>query len=229
MKRSEINFQIKKAISIIDSHGFKLPPFTQWTPEEWKGKGHEYDEIRDNMLGWDVTDYGQGEFDKLGLVLITIRNGNQHKRDVYSKVYAEKVFIIQQNQVSPMHFHWSKMEDIINRGGGNLLVNLYNKTDDNKLADTNVIIKQDGRAYEIAAGASIRLTPGESISLEKEVFHEIVVEPGTGDVFVGEVSECNDDNTDNYFLEPLGRFPGVEEDEPPFRLLCNEYPAVKDK
>ena len=38
----------------------------------------------------------------------------------------------------------------------------------------------------------------------------------------------NDDNTDNRFYEPLGRFPEIEEDEPPYRLLCTEYPAAKD-
>ena len=228
MKRSEINAQIKKAIAFIDRQGFALPPFTQWTPDDWKTKGHEYDEIRDNMLGWDVTDYGQGRFEELGLVLITIRNGNQHMTDKYDKPYAEKIFIIQQKQVSPMHFHWSKMEDIINRGGGNLMVRLYNRTQDNKLSNTDVTVRQDGRAYQVPAGTWVRLMPGESISLEKEVFHEIVVESETGDVLVGEVSLCNDDNTDNYFLESLGRFPAIEEDEPAFRLLCTEYPKARD-
>jgi D-lyxose ketol-isomerase len=37
---------------------------------------------------------------------------------------------------------------------------------------------------------------------------------------------CNDDNTDNFFLEELGRFPAIEEDEPAYRLLCTEYPAA---
>lgn len=228
MKRSEINAQIKKTIEFIDRQGFKLPPFTQWAAEEWQTKGHEYDEIRDNMLGWDITDYGQGRFEELGLVLVTIRNGNQHMTEKYDKSYAEKIFIMQQKQVSPMHFHWSKMEDIINRGGGNLMVRLYNRTEDNGLAETDVTVRQDGRVYKVPAGTWVRLTPGESISLEKEVFHEIIAEPDTGDVLVGEVSQCNDDNTDNYFLEPLGRFPGIEEDEPAFRLLCTEYPKARD-
>ena len=35
-------------------------------------------------------------------------------------------------------------------------------------------------------------------------------------------------NTDNRFLNPLGRFPTIEEDEAPYRLLCNEYPPAKD-
>ncbi len=228
MKRSEINAQIKMAIAFTDKLGFKLPPFTGWTPDEWETKGVEYDEIRENMLGWDVTDYGEGKFDELGLVLVTIRNGNQKMPEKYPKPYAEKIFILGQNQVSPMHFHWVKMEDIINRGGGNLLVQLYNKTDDNKLDSTDVMIKQDGRCYFVEAGVKIKLTPGESISFEKEVYHEMTVEAGTGAVLAGEVSQCNDDTTDNYFLNPLGRFPEIDEDEPAFRLLCNEYPRAKE-
>ncbi len=47
-------------------------------------------------------------------------------------------------------------------------------------------------------------------------------------MLIGEVSMCNDDNTDNRFLKPLGRFPTIEEDEAPYRLLCNEYPLAKD-
>jgi D-lyxose ketol-isomerase len=228
MKRSEVNAQIKKATAFIESLGFRLPPFTYWTPKDWEKKGREYDEIRDNMLGWDVTDYGEGRFEELGLTLVTIRNGNQHKQEKYPKPYAEKIFILGQNQISPMHFHWIKMEDIINRGGGNLLVQLYNKTADNKLEDTDIVVKQDGRRYSLPAGSKIKLTPGESISFEKEVFHEITIEPKTGPVLAGEVSQCNDDNTDNYFLKPLGRFPKIDEDEPAFRFLCNEYPPVKD-
>ena len=37
----------------------------------------EFDEIRDNQLGWDITDFGQGRFEELGLVVFTIRNGNK--------------------------------------------------------------------------------------------------------------------------------------------------------
>ena len=33
--------------------------------------------------------------------------------------------IVEENQETPMHFHWSKMEDIINRGGGNLVIELF--------------------------------------------------------------------------------------------------------
>ena len=75
MKLSEINGILKENIEFIKSENFSLPPFAWFTPDEWKGKGHEYDEIRDHMLGWDITDYGKGDFEKIGLFLFTIRNG----------------------------------------------------------------------------------------------------------------------------------------------------------
>ncbi len=227
MKRSEINKAIKDMEALINKFSFALPPFCHWSPAEWESKGHEYDEIRDNMLGWDVTDYGEGRFDELGFALITIRNGNQQMPEKYSKSYAEKLLMLYEKQISPMHFHWNKMEDIINRGGGNLLIQVYNSTEDEKFADTDVKINQDGREYYVPAGTKIKLTPGESISLYRGMYHDFAVEEGTGDVLIGEVSMCNDDNTDNRYYEDFGRFPTVEEDEPAYRLLCNEYPAAR--
>ena len=78
-----------------------LPPFCHFTPEEWKTKGHEYNEVRDCMLGWDITDYGLGDFDKVGMSLITIRNGNRAMQDKYPKVYAEKLLYMKEGQYSP--------------------------------------------------------------------------------------------------------------------------------
>ena len=227
MKRSEINAIIKKFEKLLEDHCFELPPFLKFTPEEWETKGHEYDEIRDNQLGWDVTDYGMGDYAHLGLALITLRNGNVHN-DKYTKCYAEKIIMCDEGQVSPMHFHWNKMEDIINRGGGNIEFKLYNATKDEQLADTDVEIFQDGRRYTVPAGSVITLHPGESLTLYPYYYHEFVIPQGGGSVLIGEVSMCNDDNTDNRFLEPLGRFPTIEEDEPPYRLLCTEYPPAKD-
>lgn len=226
MKRSEINKIIKQAEEFISAHNFVLPPFARWSPEEWQSKGSEFDEIRDNMLGWDITDYGLGRFDEVGLVLVTIRNGNQ-LNDKYEKPYAEKLLISQENQVCPMHFHWSKMEDIINRGGGNMMMKLYNSTPEGELADTDVTVHSDGRTYTVPAGTVLRLTPGESVTLHRGTYHAFWAEKGTGAVLIGEVSQCNDDNTDNRFYETMGRFPKIEEDEPAYRLLCNEYPAIK--
>lgn len=226
MKRSEINAVIKRFEKLLEEHRFELPPFCKWTPEEWQTKGHEYDEIRDNMLGWDVTDYGMGDFGHLGLALITIRNGNVHNPK-YTKTYAEKIIMCDSGQVSPMHFHWHKMEDIINRGGNDIHFTLYNATEDEQLADTPVKIFSDGRCYTVPAGETVVLKPGQSLSLYPYYYHEFVIPEG-GHVLIGEVSMCNDDNTDNRFLNPLGRFPTIEEDEPPYRLLCNEYPKAAD-
>ena len=117
MKRSEINKCIREFEGLLKEHRFELPPFLSFTPEEWQEKGHEYDEIRDNALGWDITDYGEGHFETKGLYLITLRNGNVHNSK-YTKTYAEKIMMLKEGQVSPNHFHWHKMEDIINRGGG---------------------------------------------------------------------------------------------------------------
>ena len=226
MKRSEINAVIKRFEKLLEEHRFELPPFCKWTPEEWQTKGHEYDEIRDNMLGWDVTDYGMGDLGHLGLALITIRNGNVHNPK-YTKTYAEKIIMCDSGQVSPMHFHWHKMEDIINRGGNDIHFTLYNATEDEQLADTPVKIFSDGRCYTVPAGETVVLKPGQSLSLYPYSYHEFVIPEG-GPVLIGEVSMCNDDNTDNRFLNPLGRFPTIEEDEPPYRLLCNEYPKAAD-
>ena len=225
MKRSELNRIMKDAVGFINQMNFKLPPFAYWGPEEWKSKGGEYDEIRDNMLGWDITDFGSGDYQKVGLLMFTIRNGN-FNMDKYTKPYAEKLLIVQEEQITPFHFHWSKMEDIINRGGGNLLVQVYNSTPDDKFADTPVRISIDGRNYTAKPGTIVRLTPGESITLPSRQYHKFWGEKGTGTVLLGEVSKVNDDRVDNRFYENVGRFPQIEEDARPLYLLCNEYPAV---
>lgn len=225
MKRSEINKSIKEMEAMINKCGFKLPPFCHFTPEEWQEKGAEYDEIRDNMLGWDITDYGLGDFDRVGFALITLRNGNLNNPK-YTKTYAEKLLYIKEKQTSPMHFHWNKMEDIINRGGGNVLIRVYNSTPDEQFDTTDVTVNCDGREYTVPAGTQIRLCPGESITIYPYMYHDFEVEEGSGPVLLGEVSMLNDDNTDNRFYESVGRFPEIEEDEAPYRLLCSEYPLV---
>ena len=229
MKRSEINTALKKMEDMVNRLNYYLPPFCQFTPEEWKTKGHEYDEIRDNMLGWDITDFGQGNFQKTGFSLVTIRNGNQKMQDVYKKPYAEKLLYLDEGQYAMNHFHWYKMEDIINRGGGTLLLKVYNDDGNGGYADTDVLVNSDGRSYYVPAGTEVEIKPGESITLWPHQYHSFAVVPGSGDILIGEVSMCNDDTTDNRFHDAVGRFPAIEEDEPPYRLLCNEYPAAKDE
>ncbi len=228
MKRSQINAALKEMEAMVSRCGFALPPFCSFTPEQWREKGHDYDEVRENMLGWDITDYGMGRFDELGFSLITIRNGNRRMPEKYTKTYAEKLLYIKEGQYSPMHFHWLKAEDIINRGGGNVLIRVYNATQDEDLDRVNdVTVHVDGRELTAPAGTQVRLTPGESITIYPRMYHDFTVEEGSGPVLLGEVSQCNDDDTDNRFYGELGRFPTIEEDEPPYRLLCSEYPPAK--
>jgi len=225
MKRSEINAVIREMESLAAEHRFVLPPFCRWTPDEWRSKGHEYDEIRDNMLGWDITDFGLGRFDEVGFALITLRNGNQ-KNPKYKKVYAEKLLMLRDGQTAPMHYHWYKSEDIINRGGGTLCITVRNGREDGSIDPSDVLVNSDGRSYYVKSGTGIILEPGQSITLWPYQYHDFAVVPGTGTVLIGEVSQCNDDTTDNRFYEPVSRFPCPEEDEPPYRLLCTEYPEV---
>ena len=224
MKRSEINRIMKEAIDLFEENKIVLPPFAYFSAEEWKTKGAEFQEIKDNMLGWDITDFGSQNFEETGLLLITLRNGNQKCSQKYPKPYAEKIMVVRENQITPMHFHRSKMEDIINRGGGNLMIKLYNSTENGELADTDVSVCIDGRRCTFSAGETVRLTPGESITLTQGLYHRFWGEEGKGTVIVAEVSMTNDDNADNFFYDKAGRFPEIEEDETPLYLLCNEYP-----
>ena len=223
MKRSEINAALREMEAMIREYRFALPDFCHFTPEDWNGKGHEYDEVRDNALGWAITDYGLGRFEEVGFSLITLRNGNHAMPERYPKTYAEKLLYIKEGQYSPMHFHWSKMEDIINRGGGNLVVELYNADKDEQFADTPVHFRIDGIEHTVNPGGKVILHPGQSICMEQYLYHRFYGEPGKGKVMVGEVSQCNDDTTDNRFYEQIGRFPDIEEDEQPLHLLCSDY------
>lgn len=228
MKRSEINLRIREGIAFFDRMGFKLPPFAFFTREDWQKEAADAAEIFDLQLGWDVTAFGGPDFLRTGLLLFTLRNGRAGDGR-YRKPYAEKIMMVRENQVTPCHFHWKKCEDIINRGGGNVLIRVYNRLPNEEIDyESDVKVHTDGKSYTVPAGTQIRLKPGESIFVYQGLYHDFSVEPGTGAVLLGEVSQCNDDNTDNRFNPPVGRFPKIEEDEPPYRLLCNEYPAAKD-
>ncbi|MDR1408374.1 MAG: D-lyxose/D-mannose family sugar isomerase [Tannerella sp.] len=224
MTRSEINQIIRNAKSFMASRQFILPPWAYWGVEEWKNNRGTAAEVIDNMLGWDITDFGSGDFYRRGLFLFTLRNG---KYNVDKKPYAEKIMIVEENQETPMHYHWSKMEDIICRGGGNLVIELYNSTPDSRLDDsTPVTVKVDGITGKVEPGGKVILTPGESICLEQGVYHRFYGETGKGAVLVGEVSAVNDDANDNCFLEPVGRFPVIDEDEQPVHLLVSDYQNI---
>ena len=227
MKRSEINRCIAEAAAFFAENRFVLPPYAEWTPDEWRQCGGEAEELRAHKLGWDVTDFCSGKFDALGLTLFTLRNGSPQGG---GKVYAEKIMFVRENQVTPFHYHVRKTEDIINRGGkgtGKLVVQLYNRALDGGLAETPVSVTCDGIRRDVVAGGTVVLGPGESITLTPHLYHQFHAIDGDG--LIGEVSSVNDDASDNYFLDPLPRFPEIVEDEAPVRMLCTEYGRTGNK
>ncbi|MCJ7703514.1 MAG: D-lyxose/D-mannose family sugar isomerase [Anaerolineales bacterium] len=223
MKRSQVNSIMRSADKFIRECGFFLPPFAYWTPEVWKQKGVEVSEIVTNHLGWDITDFGSGNFQECGLFLFTIRNGSSENwRTMQGKLFAEKLLVVDIDQITPLHFHWKKTEDIINRGGGNLNLQLYNSTPDEKIDfEKEINIMVDGVQRILPPGGLVTLSPGESITLSPYCYHKFW--GAGGRVLVGEVSMVNDDSTDNRFADQSGRFPVIQEDEPPLYLLITDY------
>lgn len=222
MKRSRINEIMQAADEMIRRHGFTLPPFAYWSPEAFKARG-DAGEIAARHLGWDITDYGQGDFDRLGLFLFTLRNGLlSDLRRGGGMCYAEKLLISCQDQISPMHTHVIKAEDIINRGGATLVIELYGSDDAGDFAaDCGGSVFCDGLARSYRPGEKLRLAPGESVTLMPGDWHAFWGEGG--DVLIGEVSTVNDDLTDNIFRDQIGRFSDIDEDEPPLHLLVSDY------
>jgi D-lyxose ketol-isomerase len=220
MKRSEVNTIIIDAKKFFAMHKFMLPEWAPWSPEKWKGAYNKCAEIIDNKLGWDITDFGSGDFYKKGLTLFTIRNGSWHRKD---KMYCEKIMIADEEQVTPMHFHWNKTEDIINRGGGNLVIELYKATHDEMLSEDPVTVSIDGILITVKAGESLILSAGQSICFKPGLYHRFYGQKGKGKVLIGEVSMVNDDENDNRFYDIVGRFPDIVEDVEPVHLLVNDY------
>lgn len=228
MKRSEINDIIRAGDEFIRSFGFILPPFAYWSPGQMRDRVSEIGGIVGARLGWDITDYGQGRYGELGLFLFTVRNGlEEDLRRGMGMCYAEKIMITRQDQVSPLHRHVVKAEDIINRGGGVLALQLFNSDAEGKVdRKSDVEVATDGLLRRQAAGDILRLSPGESVTLLPGNWHAFWGEGA--DVLVGEVSTVNNDLTDNIFEDPIGRFAEIEEDEDPIHLLVSDYPKWFD-
>ncbi len=224
MKRSQINQIIREGDAFIRSFGYSMPPFAYWTPEQLKAADHA--QIKARGMGWDVTDYGAGDYDKMGLFLFTTRNGlNEDLGRKSAMLYAEKIMISKQDQLSPNHHHLLKVEDIINRGGGTLVIEVHNRLEDGSVDRSgDVRLTCDGIDRVLPAGGHLKLEPGESVTLYPHTWHAFWGEGG--DVLIGEVSTVNDDNTDNIFEMDIGRFSTIEEDEAPLHLLVSDYDAA---
>ena len=226
MKRSQINQIIENADEFIRSFGFRLPPFAYWSMQQFKDKRDQIDGIINAGLGWDITDYGAGDFDQKGLFLFTTRNGNQQELAAGGGMcYAEKIMISRRDQISPMHRHILKTEDIINRGGATLAIEMFESDAQGNLSKTAPVpITCDGIKMICQPGHVLMLEPGASVTLRPGNWHKFWGEGG--DVLIGEVSGVNDDNTDNIFIEQIGRFSTIEEDVAPLYPLVSDYNAL---
>lgn len=231
LKRSTINHSIDIAKQVTKHFDMKLPEFADWSPEAWNFAGPEHDEIRNCMLGWDVTDFGSKDFYNIGRVLFTLRNGRKGIFQ-YPKEYAEKLLIDPENQRAPAHFHLSKREDLICRSGGNILVQLSKADEEGNPSDKPFTIQVDASEKKLQPNDIIRLKPGMSVCIPPRTIHQFWGEEGTGYQIEGigytlssEISSVCDDWNDNVFLVDYGqRFPDIEEDEERRYYLCHEYP-----
>ena len=158
---------------------------------------------------WDVTDFGLGAFRRHGLVLINLAEEPE---------YCEKLMYALKNMTTPAHTHRRKKEDIICRWGR---LNLLLWKDRPLTKGETLSLKINGQTREVRSGEPIQLQAGERVTLVPGVYHEFF--PATEECIIGEVSTANDDLNDNLFVDPdIGRFPGIEEDEPPLLKLVSD-------
>ncbi len=151
---------------------------------------------------WDVTDFGLGQWHAFALVLVNLAE---------EKEYCEKLMYAKKGMTTPAHCHKRKKEDIICRWG-KLAVQVWagrpggskGRSFDLPVNHEAVRVKS-GEIVELAAGSRVTLVPG--------IYHEFY--PLSRECIIGEVSTANDDVHDNFFVNPdIGRYPGIEEDEP---------------
>ena len=223
MRRSDLNRCLRDAEALFSQYRVALPRWSRWSPAEWDAHPALAAFCAEHQMGWDVTDFGLGRFAERGLVLFCVRNGIRGRSD--ERPYAEKLLVVGEGQETPFHFHRVKMEDIIVRGGGTLVVEVQETDAGGRPTGAPATVLCDGERRTLSPGEALRLNAGESVTMHRGLAHRFYGDPGSGTVLVGEVSQVNDDFSDNYFLEPLGRFTPIEEDEAPWRLLWNELGA----
>lgn len=223
MKRSMINREIALAQKLLEANNIRLPDFGYYSPQNWADLDEDVQAVKATMMGWDVTDFSCDDFYKTGAVLFTLRNGSVGN-PLLGTPYAEKYIMLHPGQTLPMHMHRTKSEDIINRSGGTFIIKLFGAGEDQKIDyKKDVTVYCDGHKKTLQAGTELAVTKGNSITLKPFVYHSFWAAYPGGDIVVGEVSSINDDKTDNVFVETIGRFSNIEEDEDRRFLLCNEY------
>ena len=220
MKRSEINQAIMEAKKMMEEYLWTLPQWGYWSKDDYSKQPTTSQYLNEHQMGWDVTDFGKGLFKQQGITLFCIRNGIQG--NTQDKPYAEKLLFMQEGQEIPYHSHKVKLEDIINRGGGDLAIEFLEVDEKGQELSNKINVLVDGEKILLDPHEPLILKKGQSVTVERNIFHRFYAVRGSGMVMAGEVSQVNDDNNDNYFLEPVGRFSEIQEDELPLHPLWNE-------
>ena len=229
MKRSQINAAIDNAHAALKRHGIRLPAYAYWSPDDWRRAGDEYSRVTRNGLGWAVTDFGQGDFDRVGITMFDVRNGNVDRPEEGTP-YGEKVFVLKPGQRLPYHFHWKKTEDIISYHGGTLMIQLFNANDDETMNESSPGVAYfDGVRREFTAGQVFEIPHGGSVTITPKLYHRFWAKEG-GDVLVGgEISTISVPKTDNRFGGNARRFVPIDEDEAPRWLMNVDYPRIHER
>jgi hypothetical protein len=186
MKRSEINLSYRQAQACFRQHGWTLPPHPHW----------------------DITDFGLGDFVRVGLTLVNLANEPE---------YCEKLMYARKGQTTPAHTHRKKKEDIVCRWGELTLWLWPDRIGAQQGAQAGAgaafSVPINGVSVTVDSSIPVVLAAGNRITLLPGVWHAFA--PSSEECIIGEVSTANDDALDNIFLNPdVGRFPGITEDEP---------------
>ena len=220
MRRSEINTAISAAKEVLQEFRWSLPVWSNWTPDDYLANPDLAVWLNKHQMGWDVTDFGSGNYARRGLCLFCLRNGIQS--DATSPPYAEKLLLVGEEQETPFHTHKVKLEDIINRGGGDLVIEFRQS----EHADGPIELRCDGVLHRLEQDEPLCISPGSSVTIPRGLFHRFYARRDGGVVLAGEVSQVNDDGSDNYFLEPVGRFSTIIEDVAPLHPLWHEVASA---
>jgi hypothetical protein len=214
MKRSEIDRQIEKFIDFAKENNYEIPIYDYQNKKIIK-------ELLERQIGFDITDFGSGDFNKIGLALFTVRNGNPREKKTIP--YCEKTMFSLPGQLTPRHYHKKKIEDIFLRAGSPLVIRIW-QTDQPRDKKIEFSVLFNGADYrEVIAGQELFLNIGESVTLTPDLSHEFFSDPTGVGSLIGEVSTFNDDLGDNIFIDPVARFPKIQEDQPIKYYLVSDY------
>jgi len=238
VKRSEINATMLLARDFFEAYRFKLPKWAAWSVVNWDYSGEEMQAIKDCQLGWDVTDFGLGDFLSQGMTSFMLRNGQPSRKsdqEVSEKIpaetlnglgrhYSEKILLVQLHQALPLLALKHRTHDLINRGGGDLVIQVYQSTPEHNLDEKSRIpLQVNGIAYNVKAGGIVRLVPGDGLTLQAGIYYKYWAEKAS--CIVGSISSTCDERNDYRFFDlNCQRFPEIEPDESPIHLLHYEYP-----